>query len=90
MRRATGKRLRATLAGGSAGPSGWALSDGSGAARKVTLEALLCLERKLRTDGNTGAADDLYRQITALAGVAEAWRHPERDRSGHLEEAATR
>ena len=53
-------------------------------------KALLCLERQLRADGNTGAADDLYRQLTVLAGVAEAWRHPDGDRSRRLEAASAR
>jgi hypothetical protein len=38
------------------------------------LEALVCLERQLRSDGDVNAANDLYQQVTTLAGVAEAWR----------------
>jgi hypothetical protein len=72
-----GDRLRATLVGGPHGPSGWALSNGSGRGSVVTLEALLCLEHKLRSAGDLNAADDLYRQVTTLARVAEAWQQPD-------------
>jgi hypothetical protein len=73
-------RLRAALVGGAGGPSGWALSNGAGGRTAVSLEALLCLEHKLRADGDTDTADDLHRQVTTLARVAEAWRHRDRDR----------
>jgi hypothetical protein len=73
-------RLSAALVGGADGPSAWALSNGAGGRTAVSLEALLCLEHRLRVDGDTEAADDLHRQITNLARIAEAWRHRDRDR----------
>jgi hypothetical protein len=81
-------RLRAALVGGADGPSGWALSNGSGGRTTLSLEALLCLEHKLRADGDPDAADDLHRQVTTLARVAEAWRPRDRDRD-RLEEVAS-
>jgi hypothetical protein len=78
--------VRAALVGGSGGPTGWTISDGRGAARPVTLEALMCVEHQLRANGDAEAADDLYRQITTLCRVAEAWRHVGHDR--RLEEAS--
>jgi hypothetical protein len=66
--------LQAELLGGRDGPSGWTLTAGPGAPKNVSLEALVCLERRLRSDGDVSAANDLYQQVTMLAGVAEAWR----------------
>jgi hypothetical protein len=82
-----GDRLRAALLGGPHGPSGWALSNGSGRRSAVSLEALLCLEHQLRAAGDLSAADDLYRQVTILARVAEAWRQPDPDRHRPLVKA---
>jgi hypothetical protein len=82
------KRLRAALVGGPHGPSGWALSNDSGRGSAVSLEALLCLEHQLRVAGDLGAADDLYRQVTILARVAEAWRLPDPDRHSPMGKAA--
>jgi hypothetical protein len=73
-------RLRAALVGGPDGPSGWALSNGTGGRTTLSLEALLCLEHKLRTDGDHDAAEDLHGQVTTLARIAESWRHRDRDR----------
>jgi hypothetical protein len=83
-------RLRAALVGGHDGPSGWTLSNGLGGRTTLSLEALLCLEHQLRADGDPEAADDLHRQVTTLARVAEAWRHRDRDRDRELlEEVAS-
>jgi hypothetical protein len=71
--------LRAALVGGANRPSGWALSNGAGVRTALSLEALLCLENKLRTDGQHDAANDLYHQVTTLARIAEAWRHRDHD-----------
>jgi hypothetical protein len=54
----------------------------------LSLEALLCLEHKLRANGDTDTADDLHRQVTTLARIAEAWRHRDRDRDP-LEDVAS-
>jgi hypothetical protein len=43
----------------------------------MSLEALLCLEHQLRAAGDLTMANDLYRQVTILARVAEAWRQPD-------------
>jgi hypothetical protein len=50
------------------------LTAGTRARKNVSLEALVCLEHQLRADGDVDAANDLYLQVTKLAGVAEAWR----------------